>query len=293
LLPKETQKLVGTIGPGFRAVLGCIKVDFMEAGRLSTVPYPVTGDAASGGPTIEDLTLLEACSLDFVDWAKQVSRQAASHHQTLEQASTRCALTRYPAGVEACDELRSEYERLAGYGARLAKVGLHGFPTLEEIPNGVLNLALRSLFHARHVNADRLVPLLDPMLCRCESFTRMASSLLRREELKLDAHRGIVVVPHWRRTLIPLRTLSTGEQYVLALLFSLHFRVPDGSMVVIDGPESALDERTQERLIPYLLEIGMCRDLRIVITTRSPKPYLHPNRTLIELRPEGPRLDEK
>ena len=64
--------------------------------------------------------------------------------------------------------------------------------------------------------------------------------------------------------------LSTGEQNQLVLLYDLIFKTPQGSILLIDEPESSLHVAWQNDFVNDMQEISRVKQLQIVIATHSP-----------------------
>ena len=85
-----------------------------------------------------------------------------------------------------------------------------------------------------------------------------------------DAESGLVILAH-DRTLIPVASLSSGEQHQLVLFSKLLFDVPPNSLVLIDEPELSLHVTWQHEFLNDLKRIIDLCDFDVLLATHSPQ----------------------
>jgi predicted ATPase len=78
---------------------------------------------------------------------------------------------------------------------------------------------------------------------------------------------------------LKLTDLSTGEQHQIIMLYELLFRVPPGSLVLIDEPESSMHVAWQLEFIQDLRKIAETKPLSFIIATHSPD-IINENRSI-------------
>ena len=81
---------------------------------------------------------------------------------------------------------------------------------------------------------------------------------------------GLVIVAS-DEDLIPLDSLSSGEQHLLVLFSTLLFDVPEGSLVLIDEPELSLHVTWQREFLDDLQQIAAIADINVLLATHSPQ----------------------
>lgn len=69
---------------------------------------------------------------------------------------------------------------------------------------------------------------------------------------------------------LSLENLSSGEQHELVLFYELLFKVPSGSLILIDEPEISLHVVWQEQFIKDVQEITRLANVDVIIATHSP-----------------------
>ena len=91
----------------------------------------------------------------------------------------------------------------------------------------------------------------------------------RHKQIRIDRESGFVAESE-QGQLLPLDSLSSGEQQELVLHYDLLFRVPSNTIVLIDEPELSLHVAWQKRFLPDLLEIIGLANFDALIATHSP-----------------------
>lgn len=130
----------------------------------------------------------------------------------------------------------------------------------------------------------KLQPLED-FAGRIERFTDMLQKRFLNKEIEIYRGSGIVVKANGPGSSFPLSALSSGEQHQLVLLYDLLFRVPRGTLVLIDEPELSMHITWQEHFIPDLLDIAKSRGLYAIVATHS--PYILGDRPDLEVALSG------
>ena len=102
------------------------------------------------------------------------------------------------------------------------------------------------------------------------TYRQIISSLIAFKRLDFRENGEIVVISTDGKS-IPLTMLSSGEQHQLVLFYSLLFRVPRSSLVLIDEPEISLHVTWQRRFLDDLQEVVRLRDIDVLVATHSPQ----------------------
>src|SRR5271157_194242 len=89
------------------------------------------------------------------------------------------------------------------------------------------------------------------------------------KKMIISKEKGFVFLTSTGNELAP-EDLSSGEQHELVLLYELLFRVPQGSLVLIDEPELSLHIAWQQKFLEDLLDITNIAKLDVLIATHSP-----------------------
>jgi len=107
------------------------------------------------------------------------------------------------------------------------------------------------------------------LLIRITLLLRIVNSRLRNKTLRADHTAGLVVHDH-RGKPLELRSLSSGEQQQIILVYDLLFRIEENTLVLIDEPELSLHVLWQKRFLPDLLEIVKVAGIEALVATHSP-----------------------
>ena len=89
------------------------------------------------------------------------------------------------------------------------------------------------------------------------------------KQLEINKDKGFVFVTPEGANLSP-SVLSSGEQHELVLLYELLFKVPSGSLVLIDEPELSLHIAWQQKFMEDLLAITNIAKLDVLVATHAP-----------------------
>jgi predicted ATPase len=94
----------------------------------------------------------------------------------------------------------------------------------------------------------------------------------------------LVIYSNITNTQIPIMALSSGEQHLFVLFYSLLFRTKANTFVLFDEPETSLHITWQNRFIDDLLAIlGTNETFNILVATHSPDLIAHHWNLTVEL----------
>lgn len=119
-------------------------------------------------------------------------------------------------------------------------------------------------------DTEKKLATLDPLAQRLSVLLRIVNARFRNKSVLANPQHGLIVLTHEGHPL-PLDALSSGEQHQIILLHDLLFRMPPGTLVLIDEPELSLHVLWQERVLPDLLEIVNLAGIDILLATHSPE----------------------
>ena len=110
---------------------------------------------------------------------------------------------------------------------------------------------------------------LDELASRTRLLLNNVNEKFRHKRIRLDRTDGFVAESDIGQ-LLPLDSLSSGEQHELVLHYDLLFRVPSNTIVLIDEPELSLHVAWQKRFLLDLIDIIQLSDFDAMIATHSP-----------------------
>ena len=86
--------------------------------------------------------------------------------------------------------------------------------------------------------------------------------------MRVDRNDGLVV--DGDKGVLPLDSLSSGEQHELILHYDLLFRVQRNTVVLLDEPEISLHIECQSKFLSDLMEIVALSGFDAIVATHSP-----------------------
>ncbi len=172
----------------------------------------------------------------------------------------------------AVDELKKQMSDLDRKTEALKRIGIldesptHPFPVdslggMDQTRIRVMTLYVQDTEKKLHVLADlakRVRVLLDNV-----------NQKYRHKKIELNREHGLVAMSDTGK-MLPLRSLSSGEQQELVLHYDLLFRVRSNTIVLIDEPELSLHVAWQKRFLPDLLKIVDLSNFDALVATHSP-----------------------
>ena len=124
---------------------------------------------------------------------------------------------------------------------------------------------------------------------KIQLFEELIRKRFTDKKLSINNDLGFVVTSVAGRS-IPLRTLSSGEQHQLVLIFELLFETSSGDLILIDEPELSLHVAWQKSFMNDLLRIIDANPFDAVLATHSPVLIGHHFNLAVEL--EGRQDDQ-
>ncbi len=137
------------------------------------------------------------------------------------------------------------------------------------LPLGELDKnALSVLWHYLN-DVQQKFEIFDSLLKRVELFKDIINTRFLYKSFSVDKEGGFIFTTE-KGNIVPLRTLSSGEQHELVLAFELLFRVKEGSMILIDEPELSLHVTWQHKFLEDVGRISDLANLDFLVATHSP-----------------------
>ena len=252
----------------FNVFLRSANAHLIAAQRLVRVDWESQSRYFRPMPTTVS-TVIE-CSEDFQkrlgDTMAQYGRQAQALDQSFPQ--------RLISATEelTVDDLQERMATLDNQTAELTAIGIleetptHPFPVsslgdLDSTQARVMTLYVQD-------TASKLQAL-DDLARRARLLVDNVNQKYRHKRIRVDREEGFVAESD-KGQLLPLNSLSSGEQHELVLHYDLLFRVPSNTIVLIDEPELSLHVAWQRRFLDDLLDIVRLSDFDALVATHSP-----------------------
>lgn len=118
-------------------------------------------------------------------------------------------------------------------------------------------------------DTEEKLQVLDDLAKRVRVLLDNVNQKYRHKQIELDREQGFIARSDAGHVM-PLRSLSSGEQQELVLHYDLLFRVRSNAIVLIDEPELSLHVAWQKRFLPDLLKIVELSNFDALVATHSP-----------------------
>lgn len=246
-----------------------VKVRFIETNRLVRIASDIRYQDRSETPTLSNTVNHYAQQIHTQVEAAlaQYGRKSQQLDQSFPQRLIQEELTPLPLA-----QLKGRLESLETKHQQLSEIGL-----LDKIPNRPFDT--RSLDTA---DPYKLIPMtlylrdneekiavFDEIAGRAKLLLESANRKFRNKRLVINKDRGLVAVGRSRKVL-PLDSLSSGEQHEIVLLYELLFNISPDTLVLIDEPELSLHVTWQKMFLPEILSVSSQVGFDVIIATHSP-----------------------
>jgi len=284
----ESKRMPSEIARYFRSEFGSklleirtitkdLNVHFIQAQRL--ISRPIT---KSDKKTEIEIPAVKLYSEELAKTIADKLAQSTERAQKLDSTFPHRVISQpLPAGTrETYKELRDQLQKLREKRIHLKETGILVELGGElEIPesiedenrlnylNGVLTEYVR--------DTQEKLAIFDELSDKIEILKRIINDRFApHKELEINKDKGFVFITSTGNELTP-GDLSSGEQHELVLLYELLFKVPAGSLVLIDEPELSLHIAWQQQFLEDLLVITEIAKLDVLIATHAPDIIHH------------------
>jgi len=135
-------------------------------------------------------------------------------------------------------------------------------------------------------DTEKKLAIFDEMANKIELLKRIVNKRFLYKEMSISRKNGFIFTTSNGASLAPT-DLSSGEQHELVLFYELLFKVPPGSLILIDEPEISLHVVWQEHFLRDVQEITRLSDIDVLLATHSPDLISDRRDLVVEL--EGPK----
>lgn len=239
----------------------------IDTKRLDSTYLPTHQDA----PRARTHTVLSPIK----QYIEQVRAQVnAARNESLvksQQADRNFAARALDTKVNSVPEgiLREKYKVLSDLHSELYKNGLAAQSIDVKLPEKKRMVAAERRILAIFLDdwEKKLHPLL-PINSKLNSLRRIVNQKFIGKELVLNKG-GELAFESSDGEIIPVDTLSSGEQHILALFTMLLFSASSGSVVLIDEPEISLHAAWKHAFLDDIEEVARLNSVAIVLATHS------------------------
>ena len=147
------------------------------------------------------------------------------------------------------------------------------FRQVEDGENDKRELAIEQfsrMLIGRVANA-RLAPALNKKgIEKIELFQEIINSRLVNKRLTINPLKGFEIISFMNDEILHLHKLSSGEQHIIVVFFTLIFLAQSGVLVIIDEPELSLHIAWQLKFIDDIEKVRQLSGCRFIVATHSP-----------------------
>jgi ABC-type glutathione transport system ATPase component len=166
-------------------------------------------------------------------------------------------------------QIRKALEKLQARRVELNSVGMLD-QTTDKLPKplAITNESKKALSLYIEDNRSKL-DVMSGIAAQLALLLGILNSRFENKRLCTDSSRGMYIVTAAHDEILP-EQLSSGEQNELLLFYELIFRVPKGSLILVDEPEISLHPAWQKQFLSDLLRVAGDGELHAVLATHSP-----------------------
>lgn len=213
---------------------------------------------------------VESCAADMLEKIEQVSSEYAKRSQKLDQSFPhRLIMGQHDALESGIVETR--LKELESYQTWLSSMGLLATLDGPAFPSDVRTLSRGKLETISLFVQDSEMKLdaFSELANRCYILLELLREKFKHKFLMISKERGLSIVDE-AGAVIPLTSLSSGEQHEIVISYELLFKTPANCLLLIDEPEISLHVKWQRSFISDLSRIAKVVGFETLIATHSP-----------------------
>ncbi|MGW7033486.1 AAA family ATPase [Streptomyces xanthophaeus] len=268
---RESSKAKPVAPRWLRQMTGC-QAFMIETKRLHISPreeearQPVRGKKRS---------VLES-HIERLDWhVSQARDKSLRVTQELDQTFPMRVLWRSEEGSQrpitaaSLSRLSTMYAEVQKIGEELHSIGLSAMPELIKIPTTDVTQIERRILTLFVRDWRRKLQPLQPIGDRLAAFRDILNDKLRLKTVSYHATNGLQFKSDITGEVIPVDSLSSGEQHLLVLFASLLFSAPSGAVVLIDEPEISMHAAWKHAFLDDMNTVSEIHNLQVILATHS------------------------
>ena len=198
------------------------------------------------------------------DTMAEYGRQAQTMDQTFPQRLLHRSASSGSLSVEAIRtrmaDLESKTEDLKDIGILEGTDPFEVGDKIDDSQAGVMTLYVE--------DTERKLQVLEDLASRAQLLLKSLNGKFRHKQIRVDRDEGLAV--EGEHELLPLDSLSSGEQHELILHYDLLFRVQPNTVVLLDEPELSLHIEWQSKFLSDLMAIVKLSGFDALVATHSP-----------------------
>lgn len=248
--------------------LAAVPIHFIATQRL-LYEHPVRRRSTARRDGLQQPTIA-AYSEDLKDRLSRALGENSKRTQQLDRSFPKRVLDMAPQDIDPV-EIRDRYEEQSKKRDELSDIGLIGSEIDLPLPDRDLDASELKVLKTYLDDTDQKLETFDDISARVSLLREIANARFLHKKITINTDDGIVIKRLSDDMSIPPRSLSSGEQHELVLLYDLLFNVPRNALVLIDEPEISLHIAWQKSFIDDIARIAELAALRFIIATHSPQ----------------------
>ena len=190
--------------------------------------------------------------------------------QTLDQSFPQRLLQTSVAGASlSVDEIRDRMSDLDQKTKELKEIGILDETPIDQFRPGDIDESQAGVMTMYLSDTEKKLHVLEDLAHRVQLLLGSLNGKYQHKQMRVDREQGLAVTDD-RGRVLPLESLSSGEQHELILHYDLLFRVPPNTVVLLDEPELSLHIEWQNRFLSDLMAIIELSSFDAVVATHSP-----------------------
>jgi predicted ATP-dependent endonuclease of OLD family len=234
-------------------------------------PFDVFDIIVHEGGAVDGQVLSTArCSSHLVNSLKALLTTYAARSQELDSSFLERLFAHQQNESLPADALHQRLDKIEEKRARLTSLGfLDHERDAHKLPPKLDDSKLDVLTIYVH-DTERKLAVFEEMAQKVQLLTEAINKRFSYKRMGVSREDGFVFRSAIDDSLIPLGSLSSGEQHELVLLYELLFKVKPNTLVLIDEPEISLHLAWQQQFLDDLVEIVKLSSFDVLIATHSP-----------------------
>ncbi|MFD8112015.1 AAA family ATPase [Streptomyces microflavus] len=174
-----------------------------------------------------------------------------------------------PMRAASIARLQGMYDEVHALGEELHSNGLSALPELMEFPDRQLTPFERRILTQFVTDWRKKFGPLLPVSEKLRALRSILNDKLRHKAVEYDSADGLRFRSKRTGRVIPVDSLSAGEQHLVVLFVALLFSATPGSIVLIDEPEISMHAAWKHAFLDDISRVAKIQDLQVILATHS------------------------
>lgn len=262
-----------TLPDWLKNIINSVQVHLVETQRLLSLEEIEDIRSRHHLRSMAPSSVVEKDASDLTERIGAVLKRYANEAQILDQSFPKRIIEFREGDIGNEQTIRNQLQELGKKREELVSAGLIGSTISEPIqPSDIFeDESVRRILSIYVDDTTKKLGIFDEIYARIRLFKQILDEHFSFKNISIDPNDGIRAFDEDTKSLIPLSSLSSGEQHELVLIYELLFKVQEGSVILIDEPELSLHVAWQKTFISDIQKIQKLKNLNVIIATHSPQ----------------------